>query len=209
MAQHRAYCVGLTGGIASGKSAACARFAHWGVPVLDADLISRELVAPGQPALAAIRQRFGATMITASGELDRRRLREHIFADDGERLALEAILHPRVRERLRELAFAADAAYVIVAIPLLVEVGRYDWLDRVIVIDVSEATQLARLQRRDAVDMNLARRMLAAQASREQRLRVADDVIGNEGSLEQLQAAIDALHQRLLVMANRESGGAE
>ncbi len=194
--------VGLTGGVASGKSAACARLASHGVPVIDADVVAREVVEPGQPALAEIAARFGAAMIGADGRLDRAALRARVFGDAGERKALESITHPRVRERLLAQAAAARGPYVVLAIPLLAESGdRYAWLDAVVVIDVSVEVQLQRLMARDGNDEPLARAMIAAQASRDQRLALADEVIDNSGTLEALHVAVDALHQRLLVRA--------
>jgi dephospho-CoA kinase len=203
----RPFTVSVTGGVASGKSSACARFESLGVPVIDADVASRTLVAPGSPALREIRAAFGDGVFLPDGTLDRARMRERIFADDGERLQLEAILHPRVRELLYAQTIAQENPYVIVAIPLLAEVGRYDWLDRVLVIDVPEAVQIARLVQRDGVDEALARRMLAAQATREQRLAIADDVIENTADLAALHRAVDGLHPRYLALsaARKES----
>lgn len=195
--------IGLTGGIASGKSAADAAFSALGATVLDADIVARALVAPGQPALAGIVRRFGAGILQADGTLDRRLLREHIFADDDARRALETILHPRIRERLAEDAASSTGDYVIVSIPLLAESsGRqaYPWLDRILVVDADEATQRARLLARDGIDDALAGRMIAAQASRDARLAIADDILVNEGSLQALQARIgelDAFYRRL------------
>jgi dephospho-CoA kinase len=191
--------IGLTGGIASGKSAACARLAGHGVVVVDADVAAREVVAPGQPALAEVVARFGSGVLGADGTLDRGALRARVFADAAERRALEEILHPRVRERMRALADAAHGDYVVLAIPLLAESGAdYSWLDAVVVVDVPEAVQLARLVARDGNDEALARAMIAAQAPRAARLALADEVIDNSGSLADLHAAVDALHARLL-----------
>lgn len=187
----------ITGGVASGKSAACARFAALGVPVFDADVVARELVAPGQPALDEIVATFGADMLDASGALDRRRMRERIFADGEAKARLEAILHPRVRVALRARAEANTEPYCLLAIPLLVESGHYGWVDGVIVVDVDEATQVARLTRRDGVDETLARRMVAAQVPRAARLAIATHVLDNTGTLAGLEAQVDALHARL------------
>jgi dephospho-CoA kinase len=194
--------VGLTGGVASGKSAACARLASHGVPIVDADVVAREIVEPGQPALAEIAARFGTAMIGADGRLDRAALRARVFGDPAERHALEEITHPRVRERMLAHAEAARGPYVVLAIPLLAESGdRYAWLDVVVVVDVPVEVQLQRLMARDGANESLARAMIAAQASREQRLALADEVIDNSGTLEALHAAVDALHQRLLARA--------
>lgn len=190
--------VGLTGGIASGKSAACARLAAHGVAVVDADVAAREVVTPGQPALDEVVARFGPAVLAADGTLDRAALRARVFADPAQRRALEAILHPRVRERMRAQADAAAGDYVVLAIPLLAESGAdYSWLDAVVVVDVPEDVQLARLVARDGNDGTLARAMIAAQAPRAARLALADEVIDNRGTLAELHAAVDALHQRL------------
>jgi dephospho-CoA kinase len=194
--------VGLTGGVASGKSAACARLAALGVPIVDADVVAREVVEPGQPALAEIAARFGAGVIGSDGRLDRAALRTRVFADPAERRALEAITHPRVRERMRAQADAAAGPYVVLAIPLLAESGAdYSWLDAIVVVDVPESVQLQRLLSRDGNDEALARAMIAAQAPRARRLALADEVIDNSGTLEDLHAAVDALHGRLLARA--------
>jgi dephospho-CoA kinase len=198
----RAFVVAVTGGIASGKSAVCTRLAEHGVPLIDADVVAREVVQQGQPALAEIHAAFGPEMIAADGSLDRRRMRARVFAQPDERRRLEAILHPRIRFRMRELASAVAAPYCVLAIPLLVESGdAYDWVDRVVVVDASESDQVARLVRRDGIDATLARDMVAAQASRAERLAIADDVIANDGTLEQLRARTDELHERLLALA--------
>lgn len=196
------FSVALTGGVASGKSEVARRFAARGITVIDADRIARELVEPGEPALEEIAQRFGAGMIDTGGRLDRRALRERVFADPGERQALEAILHPRVRCAIRERAASASGPYVVLDIPLLTESGgEYAWVDRVLVVDVPRATQIARLITRDDVDAALAESMLAVQATREQRLHIADDVIDNSGPLAALDAAVDALHELYLTLA--------
>lgn len=196
------FCIALTGGIASGKSAVSERFAAHGIEVIDADVVARELVAPGAPALREIVALFGADMLDRSGGLDRRAMRERVFADADARRRLEGILHPRVRRALRERAGAAQSAYVMLAIPLLVESGGgYAWVDRVLVVDVPRDVQRARLMQRDGVDGRLADSMLDAQASREQRLAIADDVITNDGSLAELDDAVDVLHRRYLGMS--------
>lgn len=190
--------VAVTGGIASGKSEATRRFAALGVPVLDADLISRALVEPGQPALAEIVVRFGPHIVDDLGALDRRRLRDLVFADPESRRHLEAILHPRVRQALRDGARDATAPYVLLAIPLLVESGHYGWVDRVMVIDVPAEVQIARVMARDAVDRASAEATVAAQTSRAARLAAAHDVIVNDGSLADLGHAVARLHARYL-----------
>ncbi|WP_126453542.1 dephospho-CoA kinase [Sulfuriflexus mobilis] len=185
--------IGLTGGIASGKSAVAAEFASLGAPVIDADLIARELVEPGMPALAKVCQRFGHSILLENGELDRAALREIIFDDAQARHDLEAILHPLIRQTIEQRLTTLDACYCIVVIPLLAESGAWPILDRVLVVDCPEALQRQRLQQRDQVDEALAERILAAQASREERRARADDVIDNSGSREQLQSAVRQL----------------
>ena len=188
--------VGLTGGVASGKSTAAATFARLGVTVVDADQAAREAVAIGSEGLAEVVAAFGPEVLTASGELDRRVMRARVFADADARRRLEAIVHPRVRRRLRHACEAATSAYAIAVIPLLAEGGgraAYPWLARVLVVDVPETTQLARLLRRDGIDEALAKAMIAAQATRQQRLTIADDVIVNDGPLEALPGQVTAL----------------
>lgn len=193
--------VALTGGIASGKSTVADRFAALGVPVLDADVVARELVEPPSAALDAIVARFGAQVVQPDGRLDRRGLRERIFADPADRLALEAILHPAIRRTLRDRAIALPHAYGLIAIPLLSESSGYDWIDRVLVVDAPRAVQLERLLRRDGLSPELAESMLAAQASRERRLALADDVIDNGGTPAELDAQVRRLHARYLELA--------
>ncbi|PJK15398.1 dephospho-CoA kinase [Lysobacteraceae bacterium NML07-0707] len=201
------FAIGLTGGIASGKSAAEAVFVRLGITVVDADRVARELVEPGQPALAEIVQHFGTGILDADGRLDRPALRQRVFADSAQRSALEAILHPRIRTEIRQRCMAATSAYVIAAIPLLAEGGgrdAYPWLARILLVDVAPQTQLQRLMSRDGIDAKLAERMIAAQASRATRLAIADDVLRNEDSLEALQqhiARLDALYRRLAVVS--------
>ncbi|PKV14101.1 dephospho-CoA kinase [Xanthomonas prunicola] len=189
------FIVGLTGGIASGKSALAAEFEKLGVPVVDADLVARQVVAPG-PVLDAIVAQFGAEVLLTDGTLDRQTLRQRVFADTAQRRVLEAITHPAIRSELQRAALAAPAPYTIVAIPLLAEVGGragYPWLDRILVVDVPVALQHQRLMQRDAATAELADRMIAAQATREQRLAIADDVVRNDGVPEQLTQAAHRL----------------
>ncbi|HEY9254726.1 MAG TPA: dephospho-CoA kinase [Stenotrophomonas sp.] len=184
------FVIGLTGGIASGKSALGKHFEALGVTVVDADAVAREVVAPG-PVLSRIAERFGTHVLQSDGTLDRRALRELVFADEELRLALEAITHPAIRERLHTQCRAASGPYAIAAIPLLTEAGgraTYPWLDRILVIDAPVALQRARLMARDGIDAALADRMIAAQASREQRLAIADDLVVNDGDPSHLEA---------------------
>ncbi|MGE8218971.1 MAG: dephospho-CoA kinase [Stenotrophomonas acidaminiphila] len=190
------FIVGLTGGIASGKSEVTKRFEGLGIAVADADIAAREVVAPGSPALVQISRHFGSAMLLADGTLDRARLREHVFGNDAERRALEAITHPAIRARVREICEAADSPYAIAAVPLLAEAGgraAYPWLDRIVVVDAAEPVRHARLLQRDSIDAALATRMIQAQASRAQRLALAEDVIVNDGHPEHLQPQVEAL----------------
>lgn len=194
--------VGLTGGVASGKSTVAHCFEALGVIVLDADVAARESVAAGTAGLAEVVQAFGSQVLDANGALDRARMRQRVFDDADARRTLEGIIHPRVRRALRTGVKQVTDAYVIVAIPLLAETWpAYDWIDRVLVVDVAPATQIARLIQRDGVDRALAERMLASQASRAQRLALADDVIDNDGDTDALPGAVAALHQRYLRLA--------
>ncbi len=186
--------IGLTGGIASGKSTVAEMFAALGVAVIDTDVIAREVVQPGEPALDEIRATFGDQVILASGELDRTAMRHLVFADAPAREKLEAILHPRIRESTVEQAAAAGGEYQLIVVPLLAESPIRDFVDRILVVDCPEDVQIQRLLARDAESEEQARRMLAAQAGREQRLAIADDVILNDGDLEQARAQVEALH---------------
>ncbi|MCW9060062.1 MAG: dephospho-CoA kinase [Gammaproteobacteria bacterium] len=193
--------IGLTGGIASGKSTAAARFAEQGVPVIDTDVIARELVAPGQPALEAIVARFGSDLLDHEGRLRRELLRERVFADPAARQELEALLHPLIRaESLRRIA-VLQTPYCIWVIPLLVETGAREDLDRVLLIDCPEALQRQRAQARDGFDRATLEGILAAQASREQRRAMADDIIVNDGTPEALRQAVDEHHAAYLALA--------
>ncbi|MGA2710896.1 MAG: dephospho-CoA kinase [Steroidobacteraceae bacterium] len=188
--------IGLTGGIASGKSTVARRFRELGVPVIDADEVARTVVALGQPGLNQVVERFGPGILSPSGEINRRALRDRVFADADSRKDLEAILHPRIRAEMARLAEAASGPYLVMAIPLLVEGGSHADLDRILVVDLDEATQLARLMERDGSSESQARAMLAAQASRAERLARADDILDNSGSVEQLRDSVDRLHVR-------------
>ncbi|MBN8792553.1 MAG: dephospho-CoA kinase [Stenotrophomonas nitritireducens] len=202
------FIVGLTGGIASGKSEVTRRFEALGIVVADADVAAREVVAPGSPALEQIGRRFGSAMLLADGTLDRARLRGHVFGNDGERQALEAITHPAIRARVLELCETADGPYAIAAIPLLAEAGgraTYPWLDRIVVVDAPESVRHARLRQRDDIDDALATRMIQAQAGRDQRLALADDVIVNDGHPSHLQPQVETLDRLYRQLAARDA----
>ena len=198
------YIVGVTGGVASGKSEVTRRFEALGVTVVDADVAARAAVAAGSAGLAEVVAAFGPSVLLPDGALDRAAMRQRVFDDADARRRLEAIIHPRVRAHLHEACAAAPGAYAIAAIPLLAEGGgreHYPWLDRILVVDVAPDVQRARVMRRDAIDAALAERMIAAQATREQRLGIADDVIVNDGPLDALDAHVAALDRRYRALA--------
>jgi dephospho-CoA kinase len=195
--------IALTGGIASGKSAVASIFASLGVPVLDTDQISRDVVEPGSPTLNELVRAFGNDVLDSDGRLDRARMRERVFNDPAQRQRLEAIVHPAIREELARRSQAAGGEYQIHVIPLLVETGRSDVYDRVLVVDCTEEDQIERLMARDATDREQATRILAAQASREQRLAVADDVIVNTGTVEDLPRFVQTLHKNYSLLARK------
>jgi dephospho-CoA kinase len=202
MNRQQAYAVGLTGGIAAGKTAVARHFEVLGVPVHDADVAARAVVEPGSDGLAAIVATFGAQVLDADGRLDRPAMRRRVFADAEAKRQLEAIVHPRVREWLHQRAIAETAPYCLLAIPLLAEnIAHYRWLDRILLVDVPEAVQIERLCARDGIDRPLAERMLAHQASRAERLALADDIVDNSGSEAALEAHVQALHRRYLALA--------
>ncbi|MEE8212046.1 MAG: dephospho-CoA kinase [Acidiferrobacterales bacterium] len=196
--------IGLTGGIGSGKSSAAAMFARRGVPVIDADEIAKQLVAPGQPAYERIIQRFGKEFVDANGFIDRGRLRRHVFDDPASRRELEAILHPRVRQQIQRQLRALRAPYCVIVIPLIFEANQQDLVDRILVIDAAEDTQVQRVAARSSLADDEIRKIIAAQIGRNVRLRQAHDVITNEGELEQLEERVDAFHTRYLDLAREQ-----
>jgi dephospho-CoA kinase len=194
--------VGLTGGIASGKSTVARRFSELGVPVIDADEAARTVTGPGQAILGKLASRFGPGILTPQGELDRRALRQQVFTDSAARRDLETLLHPLIRAEMERLALQAPGPYLVMAIPLLVEAGNARArVDRILVVDTDEALQLTRVRARDGCSESDARAIIAAQASRTERLRVADDVLKNAGDIAELRVAIDRLHERYLALA--------
>lgn len=200
------FVVALTGGVAAGKSAVAERFAALGVGVYDADVAAREVVAPHEAALAEIESAFGPEMLDADGGLNRRAMRERVFADPAARRKLEGIIHPRVHAWLRRSVEMDRGPYCILAIPLLAENrAEYGWVDRVLLVDAPEALQVERLMRRDCTTAAAAQQILAAQASRAQRLAIAHDVIVNDGDEALLDAQVAALHQRYLAFAATRS----
>lgn len=199
------FIIGITGGIGSGKSAVTARFSERGVPVFDADIVARELVEPGEPALAAIVEQFGPQMLDASERLDRAALRAVVFNNEEARERLNAILHPRVHARLHQLAHRPGPACVMLAIPLLAEsIQRYAWLDRILVVDVPREVQIERAMRRDGMDRASAERMLAAQTDRASRRAIAHDIIINDGPIDDLDRIVERLHLRYLDASRKQ-----
>jgi dephospho-CoA kinase len=200
--------IGLTGGIASGKSTVAQRFTEFGVPVIDADAAARAVVAPGTPGLAQVIERFGSGILAKNGELDRRALRDLIFSDPGARRDLESILHPLIRVDMEKSADQAIGPYIVMAIPLLIENGPSDRVDRILVVDVDESVQLRRVMDRDGCTSEQARAILATQAARSARLAAADDVLLNAGTVSDLRQAVDRLHERYLELAEILRSGA-
>lgn len=203
--QQRPLLVALTGGIASGKTAVSDRLAKLGAVVIDTDLIAREVVEPGQPGLDALVAQFGAEILDKEGRLNRVEMRRRVFNDAASRKLLEQILHPLIVEQVNARISKANAPYLLLVVPLLVETGLFTDSDRIVVVDVPEAVQLQRLIERDGVDSAHAERMLAAQATRRQRLDAASDVIDNSGDIKSLNIQLDLLHQRLLEAARARS----
>jgi dephospho-CoA kinase len=190
--------IALTGGIASGKSTVARLFTTLGAVLIDTDVIARDIVAPPSPVLEQIVARFGPDVRQPDGTLDRAALRRIVFADDTARRDLEAMTHPAIRAETERRCASAGGPYQLVAIPLLVVSGAAADYERVLLVDASEATQLARLMLRDGITRDTAERMLAAQATRAARRAVADDIIDNDGDLAQLAPQVEALHWRYL-----------
>ncbi|MHC9245586.1 dephospho-CoA kinase [Aeromonas jandaei] len=201
------YVVAITGGIGSGKTTIANQFAELGIDVVDADVIAREVVEPGSPALAAIADHFGPDVITPDGQLDRRRLRERVFSEPLAKTWLNALLHPLIRSEMQRQCAAARSPYCLLVVPLLVENKLTGLANRVLVVDVDEATQIERTCRRDGVTAEQAKAIIAAQASRSERLAAADDVIENlNGSEMAIKARILTLHETYLAFASQQAG---
>jgi dephospho-CoA kinase len=192
------YVVALTGGIASGKSTVSRLFEELGVPVIDTDVIARELVRKGSPLLARIEMEFGPKIIDETGELRRRKLREIIFSDSEKRARLESLLHPAILDEAQRRIKASRAPYCIVVIPLLAEIGVPSWVDRVLLVDASVAARTERLMVRDRVSEEAARQAIGAQASDASRRRIAGDIVLNEGKADELGTRVADLHRRYL-----------
>ena len=193
--------IGLTGGIASGKTTVANQFAELGARIIDTDVIAREVVAPGQPALDEIRQEFGASVIDDDGALDRAAMRRLVFSDERQRRQLEAILHPRIRDEVLRQSESAGGPYQVIVVPLLVDSPLRDFVDRILVVDCDEETQIRRLLARDTGSVDQAQRILAAQSSRSERLAIADDVVDNDGDLDTTRDRVRKLHEIYLSLA--------
>lgn len=195
------FVVGLTGGIGSGKSTVAKLFSEKGITIIDTDQLARDVIQPGEPALQQIIDRFGHSILAKDGSLDRALLRKKIFADDAERLWLESLLHPLIRKATQQAVTAADSPYCIVVIPLLFETERNPLINRILVIDTPEKTQIERTMARDRLSEEAVRAILKAQISREQRLAGADDIIINDGTLKTLKMRVENLHEDYLKRA--------
>jgi len=200
------YVVGITGGIGSGKSAVTDHLETKGITVVDADKVARVVVEPGTSGLAAIAEHFGQEILLKNGELDRAALRKVVFDNHDERVVLEGITHPRIRDEIARQLSEAVSPYVVLASPLLLESGQNSFADYVVVVDVPEAVQVSRTMARDDNSEQLVKSIMAAQLDRETRLSRADTSIKNDGTLEELYARVDDLHQELLARA-ASSGG--
>ncbi len=196
------FVVGLTGGIGSGKTAVSNCFQDLGIQVVDADVIAREVVAPGSEGLNSIKQRFGKDIITAEGQLDRAKLRQIIFDDPAEKQWLNQLLHPKIREQMIMQCQQANSDYVILSVPLLVENNLQPLANRILVVDVPEDLQVHRTVQRDKVSEQQVRNILAAQCDRQSRIAAADDIISNDKSLSELKQQVLKLHQHYLTLAS-------
>jgi dephospho-CoA kinase len=195
------FVVVLTGGIASGKSAVSQFFAQRGVPVIDTDLIAHEIVEPGQAALVRIAEAFGQEFLAGSGRLDRKKMRNVIFSDPGLKIRLEGILHPAIAAEVDQRIAQVDAPWCILVVPLFKEGGLFTWINRVLVVDVEESVQIERVMERDGIIREQAQSILDAQPSRQERLALADDILDNRGSLEELKAKVDDLYGKYTTLS--------
>ena len=195
--------IGLTGGIGSGKSTVAKLFSDLGVPIIDTDVIAREVVEPGQPAYESIIQQFGEHILNKDRTLDRATLKKRILDDDNERTVLENILHPIIFDTVKSELALLNTHYCIVVIPLLVENNRYNMLDRILVIDTPVELQATRINQRDKLDPQSIEKLIAIQATREERLKVASDVITNDKGREALQTKVRQLHDKYMNICNK------
>lgn len=195
------FILGLTGGIGSGKTAATQWFESQGIQVVDADLVAREIVAQGEPALQKIAETFGTWVLLENGELNRRALRDHIFKDPQARQQLEAITHPAIRHSIIEQLKAATSPYVILVSPLLFETNQHELTQHTLLIDATEELQIARASQRDGQDIEQIKKIIEAQMPRTKKHTIADDIVMNDGQLEHLYAKLKPLHQSYLKLA--------
>ena len=209
MGNHMTYIVGLTGGIGSGKTTIANLFADLGVPLVDADVVAREVVAKDSPLLSKIVEYFGAQVLTEQGELNRSALRERVFSHDEDKLWLNNLLHPSIRERMKQQLAEQTAPYILFVVPLLIENKLTALCDRILVVDVSPQTQLARSSQRDNNNFEQIQRIMNSQVSQQERLKWADDVINNDAELAQnlphLQQKVLELHQFYLQQAEHKN----
>ncbi|MBY5992134.1 dephospho-CoA kinase [Ferrimonas balearica] len=203
-----AFIVGLTGGIGSGKSKVSDQFEQLGITVVDADVIAREVVAPGSEGLKTIAAHFGPEVLTEQGELDRAALRARVFDNENERQWLNGLTHPLIRQRMLSQCEAATSPYALMVVPLMVENGLNQLVHRLAVVDVPESVQQNRTAQRDGTDEAEVAKIMARQASREERLAEADDVIDNSGSVAQLQQQVQTLHHTYLELARKQASAA-
>lgn len=193
--------IGLTGGIGSGKSTVSQRFAHHGIVVVDADAIAHSLTRRGEPAFDNVVRTFGKAVIGADGQLDRVELRRRVFQDPAQRQTLERLLHPLIRSAMQKRVATAGGPYCVLAIPLLIENHQNDLVDRVLVVDAPESRRIDWVKRRSGLSTREVRQIIAAQATRAERLAAADDVIENDGTVTELNQEVDRLHERYLRLA--------
>jgi dephospho-CoA kinase len=192
--------IGLTGGIGSGKSTACEYFANLDVPIIDTDIIARDLVRPGQPALEKIKNTFGNDIFDSMGNLDRIKLRDMIFDDTAKRLQLEAILHPEIKQEILRSLSTITTTYCIIVIPLLIEVGWHNVVDRILIIDTTPELQIQRCKKRNNYSLPQIKAIMATQVDRKNRISAADDIIINDNNLSQLEKQALNLHHKYLEM---------
>lgn len=200
--------IGLTGGIGSGKTAVSERFAALGIAIVDADLVARYCVAPGTQALQEIAAHYGDDIIQPNGMLDRAALRQRVFSDASERKWLESLLHPLIAARIQEELSTIDTAYAMLVSPLLLETNQASLVDRILLVDVPEEIQISRTMARDGGDRQQVEQILTAQMSRHERQAGADDILLNDGSLAELDARLQILHEQYLQLAGQATGSA-
>lgn len=200
--------VGLTGGIGCGKSTVCNLFAQHGIPIIDADIIARQLVEPGQPALCVLAEKFGTDILNLDGSLDRAKLRTMVFADAEKKRQLDDLMHPLVYDRINSEMNVLSGDYCIVAVPLLLETGKAEMFDKILVIDCSVETQIQRVSCRDGLDREQILRIIATQISRDERLKMAHEVIDNSTTLTQLAKQVEKLHNSLIFLATVRTSSA-